>query len=63
MVNDTIVGYSERYAQRNKQKLHNFYRPASAILNIQCALQAAGPRLLMLGRVFHSSEQDFQSDV
>jgi len=31
-----------------------------AVLNTQCALQAAAPRLPMLGRVFHSSEQDYQ---
>ena len=49
----TFVWHFERYAQRNKRRLHNFYRPALAALNIQCALPAAAPRLPMLRRVCH----------
>ena len=50
----TFVGYSEGYAQRNRRKWPNLDRPASAALNIQCALPAAAPRLLTLRRVCHS---------
>ncbi len=49
----TFVGYSERYDQRNKQKLPDLDQPASAALNIQCASQAAVPRLPKLRRVCH----------
>ena len=36
------------------RKLHNVFNPASAVLNIQCALPAATPRLPTLRRVCHS---------
>ena len=51
----TFVWDYERYDQRNKRRLHNFYRPASAALNTQCAPQAAAPRLPMLRRTYHYS--------
>ncbi len=47
----TLVGYPEGYEKSNKRELHNFCRPASAALNIQCALPVAAPRLLTLRRV------------
>ncbi len=46
----TFVGYSERYAQLNMQKLPYLDRPALAVLNIQCTLPAATPSLPMLRR-------------
>ncbi len=49
----TFVCYSEGYAQRNRRKLPDLDRPASAALNIQCSLPAAAPRLLTLRRVCH----------
>ena len=39
---------------RNKRNLSDLDRPALAALNIQCALPAAGPRLLTLRLVCHS---------
>ncbi len=54
MVNDTVVGYSERWNESNKRKLPCLYKPASAVLNIQCALAAAAPRVPMLHRPCHS---------
>ena len=48
-----LVGYSEGYTQRNRRKWPDLDRPASAALNIQCALPAASPRLLTLRRVCH----------
>ena len=50
----TFAEYFERYVQHNKRKLTILYRPASAVLDIQCALQAAAPRLPMLRRLCHS---------
>ncbi len=41
----TFVGNSKRHEPRNTRKLHSVFNPLSAVLNIQCALQAAGPRL------------------
>ncbi len=48
-----IVLYSERYAQRNMQKLPHLHRPALAALHIQYTLQAAAPHLPMLRRMCH----------
>jgi hypothetical protein len=50
----TLVGYSESYAQRNSRKWPDLDRPASAALNLQCALPAATLRLPKLRRVCHS---------
>ncbi len=52
----TFVRYSEKLEPRNTRKLHIVFNPASAVLNIRCALPAVGPRLLTfrLRRVCHS---------
>ncbi len=49
----TLVGYSGRYAQRNRRKWPDLERPAPAALNIQCTLPAVTPRRLTLRRVCH----------
>ncbi len=54
MVNNHYCWIFREIRSFNKRKLHNFCRPASAALNIQCALPAAAPRLLTLRRVCHS---------
>ena len=54
MVNDHFCVAFREIRTFNKRKLHNFCKPASAVVNIQCTLQAARPRLLTLRRVCHS---------
>ena len=49
----TFVRYSEKLAPLNTRSLHIVFNPASAVLNIQCAPQAAVPRLPKLRRVCH----------
>ncbi len=48
-----FVRYSAKLEPRNTRKLHNVFNSESAVLAIQCALQAARPRLLTLRRLCH----------
>ncbi len=41
----TFVRYSEKLEPHNTRSLHIVFNPASAALNIQCALPASAPRL------------------
>ena len=54
MVNDHFCMAFQDVRSFNKRKLPYLDNPASAALNIQCALPAAAPRLLTLRRVCHS---------
>ena len=54
----TFVSYFEKLEPRNTRKLHIVFNPASAALNIQCALRATGPRLPKLRRVCHYCSAD-----
>ena len=56
----TFVRYFEKLEPRNTRKLHIVFNPASAVLDIQCTLPAAAPRLLTLRRVCHSSAKNHQ---
>ncbi len=50
----SFVRFSEESDTCNKRKMRNAYDTELAVLKMQCALPAAGPRLPMLGRVFHA---------
>ncbi len=49
----TFVEYSKRHEPHNQSTFHCLNKAASAVLNIQCAPQAAVPRLPKLRRVCH----------